>query len=499
MMTGLTPARIAVAATCAGLVAGGVMLIALRDEPQDSDVPDAELSPVATDEPRRRPSTGAIDARTAPTQLEAAPPAPLEAAPPAPLETAPPAPLETAPPAPLETAPPAPLEAAPPTQLEAAPTSPPTITRIDGPATVTEPAVRLSPPPIITTPGAHLLALTKTGPTPAVSASDPGSFMAMLNTFGPGWAAADGTISIPLPDGKTLWLFGDTLLNMPNPNGTLRRNADFVRNSAILHDGATATTLLTGTAQDAGDFLEPADPKEWYWPGHGIVEGDELVVFMGRVRKTPTGAPGWNFEGVGSDMLRLNLSDLSVKSRTPMPGSTGTDWGSAVIDDGTHTYVFGAHTRPNEPYYRGALLARTASGHLKEAAFEYWNGSGWSADPAAAKPVIDGVSPSYSVVRTPLGRYAMVSQEWFFGTKLNVRTADTPAGPWSEWRTIDDGPPKAPDIISYNAQVHPRFTADGKLLASWNMNRSDGQLPGPNQLDGYRPVFRALDVNLLDG
>ncbi len=376
-------------------------------------------------------------------------------------------------------------------QLGTRPTAPSTTTTIATTATTVA--------PISIAPGAGYLSLTKTGPRPATRATDPASFQALLNTTGPGWAAADGTISIPLADGKTLWLFGDTIVNLPNADGTLRRNADFVRNSAILHDGATATTLLTGTAQDAGDFLEPADPKEWYWPGHGIVEGDELVVFMGRVRKTPTGVPGWNFEGVGSDMLRLNLSDLSVKSRTSMPGGTGTEWGSAVIDDGTHTYVFGAYTRPNEPYYRGALLARTASGHLKEAAFEYWNGSGWSADPAAAKPVTDEVSPAYSVVRTPQGRYAMVSQEWFFGTKLNVRTADAPAGPWSEWRTIDDGPPKPPGGISYNAQVHPTFTADGKLLASWNMNRGDAQLPGPDQLDGYRPVFRALDANLLDG
>jgi hypothetical protein len=93
----------------------------------------------------------------------------------------------------------------------------------------------------------------------------------------------------------------------------------------------------------------------------------------------------------------------------------------------------------------------------------------------------------------------MVSQELFFGTGLRVRTADAPQGPWSEWRMIDPGPeqPRAGGI-SYNAQVHPAFTADGQLLASWNMNRSDGQLPGPGELDEYRPVFRAIDADALD-
>lgn len=353
--------------------------------------------------------------------------------------------------------------------------------------------------PIATTPGAGYLQLAKTGPRVADSATDPAAFQALLDSDGPGWAAADGTISIPLPDGKALWLFGDTLVNLPNADGSLRRNADFVRNSAILHDGATATTLMTGTTQDAGDFLAPANPDEWYWPGHGIAEGDELVVFMGRVRKTAEGAPGWNFEGAGSDMLRLDLQDLSVKERIAMPGGRGTDWGTAVIEHGAHTYVYGFKGYDDDPYRRESIVARAKAGHLKDGDFEYWDGRGWTSDATKVAPVTDGVSNSYSVVRTPEGRFAMVSQELFFGTGLRVRTADSPQGPWSEWRTIDPGPPKAPDGISYNAQVHPGFSADGKLLASWNMNRSDGQLPGPGELDGYRPVFRAVDAKLLDG
>jgi hypothetical protein len=390
-----------------------------------------------------------------------------------------------------------------PSAAPARPTTPdiaaPRADSIDGPATATEPAVRVSPPPITTAPGSQLLALAKVGPRPALAASDPESFSAMLNTVGPGWAAADGTISIPLADGKVLWLFGDTIVNLPNADGSLRRNADFVRNSAILHDGATATTLLTGTAQDAGDFLTPADPNEWYWPNHGIVEGDELILFMGRVRKTPTGAPGWNFEGVGSDLVRLDLRDLSVKSRITMPGTAQTSWGTAVIEDGSHTYVYGFRGDPTDPFRREAIVARSAIGSLKDGALEYWNGSTWTADSAAVAAVADGLSDSYSVTRTPSGRWAMVSQEPFFSTKLQVRTADSPQGPWSAWRTLDDGPEKPPGGISYNAQVHPTFTADGSLLASWNMNRSDGQLPGPDELDGYRPVFRSIDVARLDG
>ena len=371
------------------------------------------------------------------------------------------------------------------------PVEPPTSThRVETP-TPTDP---VEPPPR-TQPGGQLQQLVKTGPRAATSASDPQAFHDLLAADGPGWAAADGTLSIPLPDGQNLWLFGDTIVRLPGGADS----SDFVRNTAVLQDGATATTLTTGTASDADDFLKPAAPDEWYWPGSGIAQGNELVLFMSRIHKTASGAPGWNFEGVGSDMLVLDLHDLSVKDRIAMPGGTGTDWGSAVVESGNHTYVYGFRGYADEPFRRESLLARTTRGELGHAAFEYWDGTGWSRDPERAAPVANGLSNSYSVFTLPDGRFAMANQEPMFGTKLRIATADRPQGPWSRWTVVDDGPPLTSDRISYNAQVHPQFTADGHLLASWNMNRKDAQLPGRDELDDYRPVFRSIDIERLDG
>ncbi|MBR9980011.1 MAG: hypothetical protein KFF50_03185, partial [Desulfatitalea sp.] len=33
-----------------------------------------------------------------------------------------------------------------------------------------------------------------------------------------GWSGGDGTLSIPLPDGRTVWLFGDSLLGAVAPD-----------------------------------------------------------------------------------------------------------------------------------------------------------------------------------------------------------------------------------------------------------------------------------------
>jgi hypothetical protein len=357
-------------------------------------------------------------------------------------------------------------------------------------------------PPITTTAQRHGLdaryvAFDKAGPTPAKDATTPGAFERMFGADRPGWAAADGTISVPLDDGRTLWLFGDTIMDLPGTHGTIRHDADFIRNSAVLQDGATATTLATGTAQDAGDFLHPAKADEWYWPGAGVQQGSDVVLFMQRMHQTATGAQGWNFASRGTDLVRLDAKTLAVKGATAVPSSANTDWGTAIAPDAQHTYVYGMRTGSG-PFDRFAVVARAPKDHVGDAPLEYWDGTRWQADEAKAAPLANGLSNQYSVLRTPDGQWAMVSQSLFFGTALNARTADHPQGPWSDWHEIDPGPTKAPGTISYNAQVHPALSADGKLLVSWNTNRSDGQLPTEGTLDTYRPRFRAVAVDRLD-
>lgn len=363
-------------------------------------------------------------------------------------------------------------------------------------------ATQLQPVPsssnIRTTPGAHLLQLSRTATEPATSAAHPASFSQMHRADGLGWAAGDGTISVPLPDGRSLWLYGDTMLNLPGADGTIRRNAGMVRNSAVIQDGATLTTLTTGTDQNPDDFLKPpGESDRWYWPAHGLVEDDELIVFMGRTRETNDITPGWNFAGDGSDMVRMSLSDLSVREVTRMPGGKDMTWGTSVVSDDSHTYIYGMEDG-REPTDRWAHVARVAKGHVGDGAFEYWDGAAWTRDASRSARLADGVSNQFTVTRTPKGRWALITQDPFFSSALSVRTASTPHGPWGKAHRIDAGPKLSSDQISYNAMAHPQFNADGKLLVGWNLNRSDGQPPSPSQLDDYRPKFRAIDLDRLD-
>src|SRR3569833_297363 len=64
------------------------------------------------------------------------------------------------------------------------------------------------------------------------------------DTAGPSQrSGADGTSSVPLPDGRTAWVFSDTYLGPVNADGSRENGVGFVRNSLVVQDGDRLTTV----------------------------------------------------------------------------------------------------------------------------------------------------------------------------------------------------------------------------------------------------------------
>ena len=61
------------------------------------------------------------------------------------------------------------------------------------------------------------LAQSTAGPSRLGAAPDP-RFNRQFTRLGDGWTGADGTYSVALPDGRTVWMFGDTFLGRVNPD-----------------------------------------------------------------------------------------------------------------------------------------------------------------------------------------------------------------------------------------------------------------------------------------
>ncbi|MDI3406707.1 DUF4185 domain-containing protein [Streptomyces cavernicola] len=339
------------------------------------------------------------------------------------------------------------------------------------------------------------------------------------------WTGGDGTHSVRLPDGRTLWLFSDTFLGKvhapPNrwgqPHAWRDDSAPFVRNSAALMDrsGRLERTL------PAPLFADPA-AGQWRWPVAAKVEprspgsSEQVVRVLLWTRATGTGP--WIYGlPLATEVATLSLPDLrlegtvkvSDQSAVPDPAERVL-YGTTTVDGAEYTYVFGGNdgqtaTRPTAEAY----VARVPHGRLAEPdAWRYWDGEGWGKGEAAAPVLGDGakkgVGSAYSVVRDDGTWVLFTTAAGAEGlTTLTTYWACAPTGPW-HGPAKGFTPPLPPDSAPqpgtavYNPQAHPALRADdGRLLLGYDVNWLD---PDPQVAQGhvnrnvslYRPRFLRL-------
>src|SRR5436190_12763631 len=107
-----------------------------------------------------------------------------------------------------------------------------------------------------------------------------------------GWTAGDGAISIPLADGRVLWLFGDSHLDDLDPKtGTMPclfqcRNAGLLQE---MNDFERSATLSGKRPGSRSWFKNSTNNNEWFWPICGFQNGNTVFVYLSALRKTPAG------------------------------------------------------------------------------------------------------------------------------------------------------------------------------------------------------------------
>jgi hypothetical protein len=280
---------------------------------------------------------------------------------------------------------------------------------------------------------------------------------------GPGWTGGDGGWSVPLPDGRVLWLFGDSFLGRVGAFGQRERDAGTARNAILVQEGDALRPLHLGTALTPG-----AHPDAWYWPLDATVEGDQVRLFVARmIRGLPGADPAFDFRVAGTDVVSLDLERLQVTDTRTVVADFGMSWGNAVLEDGEHTYVFGVE----EAGLADAVhVARVPAGGVL-GPWEHWDGTGWSADPMRSARVFEGVPTQFGVVRQD-DRLLLVAQ-----TPLHrdvfVAAAAAPQGPWSPPATVYTTPEWGTGSFSYNATPHPQLGRDGDLVVGYSVNTRD--------------------------
>ena len=312
-----------------------------------------------------------------------------------------------------------------------------------------------------------------------------------------GVTAGDGMYSILLPDGRSIFLMGDSYIGKVTA-GARSTSDHMFRNTYQVYDNGKVTAITSGENHSAA--VPPGFEKtesNWYWPGHGFVEGNTLYIFQLQMFQATSGA--WGFKYKESHVLEYSLPEIKLIRDYPIPykGTSEAVYGAACINDGEYVYGYAQYEKANSDVFNlvsQVLCARTTVDNLGTK-WEYYTGSstGWSEDSSKAVPLTGlssvPVSSQFNVFKLR-DKYVLLTQHKMLGDgRIFTAVSDTPYGPWHNLKQIF----KIPELASskwytYNAMAHPQFEKDGKILVSFCVNTSDFSEQFTN-VECYRPRF----------
>lgn len=310
-------------------------------------------------------------------------------------------------------------------------------------------------------------------------------------SLGASWVGADQTASTVLPDGRVLWLFGDTV------QGSLEAGrltgGHLVHSSFVMQDRGC---FRVAAGHYAGAVLPAAGDGSWYWPQQAVVAGSTLWVTVLRVSGGSTGTLDFHLLGVDLAEFRLlpgGAPRYVAMHATPasQAGDFGVLWGTAVVRDGSTLYVYGTRRVAQPLSGKELLLARVPVARVVDAsAWSYRTDSGWSSTPTDAvvlRSSQPGVSTSFSVHRSGATWTLVTKRGEFLGDTVVALEGAAAWGPFAE-RSLFSAP-SGGTRLTYVAMAHPEARlADGGLLVSVNTNDLDPStvLSDPS---ATRPVF----------
>jgi hypothetical protein len=328
-----------------------------------------------------------------------------------------------------------------------------------------------------------------------------------------GWNGGDVGMSTLLPDGRSIWTWGDYDVGVVNSERTrLNELWQFPRNGITVQDGLdfSAFRLLTDNKlgqikpsvvyrDDNGQEVDGG--QHWYWPmgGHIFYRNGkpELQILLEHTRNA--GGGQWGMEGVGVDVAVFSLPGMQLQrvAKNRYVGKVGFGNVAFRDDDGT-VYIYGER---NFGICVGAsYVARNTDGDLT-GEWEFYDAKtqNWTTEHAWAE--IDAGSwweEEHQLLNRALfvfkdgGKYFAFEQEPCFSPNSYVYDAASPVGPFTNRRRVGILPAEitAAPYICYIPALHPQFSVDGELLYSVSKNvNGDADRFAPGSGNIYLPYF----------
>jgi len=302
------------------------------------------------------------------------------------------------------------------------------------------------------------------------------------------WQGADDAYSIPLPDGRDVWIFGDTLYG---PERAVFGNDPRMTHSSIgistcdRQGWHLAYSIKRDAKGHAASFFVPENPKHWYWAMDGFVARGSLWITLMCVKPAEHPMPwAMNFETCGADLARISNPEADPQkwkiTYSPLVEDGVKAYPSATaFVEGEYAYIFTLYEAGSRPM----LLTRIPlSGLDKPAAhLEYLAADNtWKPGlvPDKAKEVMHLGTSEMSV------RYHPELKQWvavlidpaFMSDKIFLRTAPELTGPWTDGTVIYQipemipGPQHEKDTFCYAGKEHPELEIGGQVLFTYVCN-----------------------------
>lgn len=160
------------------------------------------------------------------------------------------------------------------------------------------------------------------------------------------WGAADVSISVPLPDGRDVWLYGDTFTT----------SGHFFHSTAIVQDGGCLHVSNAGA-----QLLPDDDPKHVYWITSAVLSSSSTILVTAQAI-TLTGPGVWGFQDRGyartAEVTVSPTGDLSFTGWTTVtPGAVPA---SPLLripgNTDPHRFGYGLRLHPEARLADGATL-----------------------------------------------------------------------------------------------------------------------------------------------
>ncbi|UWO01826.1 DUF5005 domain-containing protein [Bacteroides sp. D2] len=313
----------------------------------------------------------------------------------------------------------------------------------------------------------------------------------------------DGMYSIPLPDGRSIFLMGDSYIGTVT-NGQRSASDHMYRNTYIVYNKGKVNAIYGANSNKNASAAVPPeflDEKKWYWPGHGFVDDNKLYIFQTLMYQG--GDDMWGFRYETTHVLEYNLPDFELVKTTPIPfkGSEDIHYGMAVLKESDYVYIYAQVDVSNDMDPISEVLVARSTMNSLYTGWEYYTDSGWSTNASAAVKLKGltsvPVSSQFNVFKL-CDKYVLLTQKKTFNSgEIYTFIADTPYGPWRNkqliFKTYEQD---IPHLFTYNAMGHPQFEKDGMILVSYNVN-TEVFAEQFSDVTTYRPRFFWVEIDKI--